>query len=271
MKVKEMGKPMSIADENKQYSLAQILGIWVLGGTPMWILGWLVYPALAQGLPAAEAGMLRIKLLTMGLIWQFVLSMIILYREQGNVRLGTIRKRFWLNHPISPKTGETDKRLWWWLLPFVLAIFAYSTVASGPLTELWLRWFPFLAAPEGFDASTLFAPELLPQWQGAWGLFWWFLVLGVFNTVLGEEFLYRGVLLPKMRGVFGKWDWVANAVLFTLYHIHQPWSWLANLPYGLLLSFSGRYFRSNWFPIILHSGQTVFFLVIILGVVLGLA
>ena len=64
---------------------------------------------------------------------------------------------------------------------------------------------------------------------------------------------------------------IANAVLFTLYHIHQPWTWLANLPYGLLLSFSGRYFRSNWFPIILHSGQTVFFLVIILGVVLGLA
>ena len=23
-------------------------------------------------------------------------------------------------------------------------------------------------------------------------------------------------------GVFGKWDWVANSVLFALYHMHRP-------------------------------------------------
>ena len=34
--------------------------------------------------------------------------------------------------------------------------------------------------------------------------------------------LFRGVLLPKMRGVFGKWDWVANSVLFGPYHMHVP-------------------------------------------------
>ena len=95
--------------------------------------------------------------------------------------------------------------------------------------------------------------------------------MGIFNTVLGEEFLYRGVLLPKMNGVFDKWDWVANVMFFTLYHIHQPWTWLVILPSDLGLAFSGRYFRSNWFPIILHRLQTVVFLVIILGVVLGLA
>jgi uncharacterized protein len=31
---------------------------------------------------------------------------------------------------------------------------------------------------------------------------------------LGEEFLFRGVLLPCMEGVFGRWSWVANGVLF---------------------------------------------------------
>ena len=95
--------------------------------------------------------------------------------------------------------------------------------------------------------------------------------MGIFNTVLGEEFLYRGVLLPKMKGVFGSWDWVANGVLFTLYHVHQPWTWLAILPSDVGLAFSGKYFRSNWFPIILHNGQAVYFGFLILGLVLGLA
>ena len=41
--------------------------------------------------------------------------------------------------------------------------------------------------------------------RGAWGWFALFVVLGVFNTVLGEELLFRGLLLPRMRGVFGRW------------------------------------------------------------------
>lgn len=38
---------------------------------------------------------------------------------------------------------------------------------------------------------------------------------------MGEEFLFRGVLLPRMKGVFGKWDWVANGVLGTFYHVRR--------------------------------------------------
>ena len=51
------------------------------------------------------------------------------------------------------------------------------------------------------------------------------LVSLVFNYLLGEELLFRGVLLPRMAGVFGRWDWVANTVLFGLYHVHKIWSW----------------------------------------------
>jgi len=74
-----------------------------------------------------------------------------------------------------------------------------------------------------------------------------------------------------MKGVFGRWDWVVNAVLFGLYHFHQPWGIPGNILDGLLLSFTGKRYRSNWFPIILHSGQSVYFIVLILGLVLGLA
>ena len=262
---------LSITYKKDQYTLWQILGIWLAAGAPMWLLGWVAYPAMSAGLPPVDAGLLRMKLLTVGLIWQFVLAMIILYREEGNIRLSTISRRFWLNHPVSAKTGETKKALWWWIIPLILLVASLEMGLRSVLVNLWTTIFPFFAEPKGYDASVLFSPELRAQWVGAWNWLGLTFALAIFNTFLGEEFIFRGVLLPKMEGVFGRWDWVANGVLFSFYHLHQPWGILATLPADLIFAYSGKRFHSNWFPIILHSGQSVFFLVLILGLVLGLA
>jgi membrane protease YdiL (CAAX protease family) len=110
------------------------------------------------------------------------------------------------------------------------------------------------------------------QLEGAWWFFGLFIVFAVFNTFLGEEFLFRGVLLPKMSGVFGKWDWLANGFLFGAYHLHQPWGIPGGVLVGaLLFALPAKYFRSTWMAIVLHSGQSVFFGVLILRLVLGLA
>ena len=262
---------LALEQERGQYTLGQIIGIWLAAGAPMWVLGWLVYPALSQNLSVVDAGLLRIKLFTVGLVWQFVLSMLILYREEGDIRIGTIRRRFWLNNPVSPKTGQKNNWLWWLIVPLMLLMVAIAFGASPFLNDMWIKLFPFLAEPEGYSPATLFAPELLTLWIGAWDLLVLSVALSVFNTFLGEEFLFRGALLPRMQGVFGKWDWVANGVLFGLYHLHQPWGLPGNVLAGLVFAFTGRRYRSNWFPIILHSGQSVFFIVLILGLVLGLA
>lgn len=259
------------AAATNQYTLWQILGIWLAAGAPMWLLGWVAYPALSAGLAPLDAGLLRMKLFTVGLVWQFVLAMIILYREEGNIRLGTISRRFWLNHPKSARSGETNKALWWRLIPLILLATALEIGLRSTLVDVWTGIFPFFAEPEGYDMAAMFTPEMRAQMVGAWGLLALFFVSALFNTVLGEEFLFRGVLLPKMEGVFGKWDWVANGALFSFYHLHQPWGILATLPADLVFAFSGKRFRSNWFPIIIHSGQSVFFLFLILGLVLGLA
>ena len=260
-----------ITSKKNQYTLWQIFGIWLAAGAPMWLLGWVAYPALSAGLPLVDAGLMRIKLLTVGLIWEFVLAMLILYREEGNIRLSTIRRRFWLNHPVSPKTGKTRKALWWWIIPLILLTAALEMGLRPTLTNVWTSIFPFFAEPKGYDISALLAPELRAQWVGAWGLLGLFFVSQLFNTFLGEEFIFHGVLLPKMEGVFGKWDWVANGVIFSLYHLHQPWGILANIPANLVFAYSGKRFRNNWFPIILHSGQSIIFMFLILGLVLGLA
>jgi len=254
-----------------QYALWQIIGIWLAAGAPMWILGWLVHPAMSPGLPSTESTLLRFKLLTVGLIWQFVLAMIILYFEEGNIRLSTICRRFWLNHPVSARTGKTMISLWWWIIPLVLLV-AFVEIGLRPtLVNLCAMIFPLFAEPNGYDITELLSPKLGAQMSGTWSLLGLIFVNQIFNTVLGEEFLFRGILLPKMEGVFGKWDWVANGVIFGFYHLHQPWSLLSSAMTGIIYAFSGKRLHSNWFPIILHSGQSVFFLFLILGIVLGLA
>jgi uncharacterized protein len=98
-----------------------------------------------------------------------------------------------------------------------------------------------------------------------------FVISAVFNTILGEEFLFRGVLLPRMEGVFGRWSWVANGVLFGFYHVHLPWGILDNILTGLLYTYPAYRYRSTWMSIILHSAQSVYFAFLVLGIVLGLA
>ncbi len=260
-----------------QYSLAQILGIWAAAALPMAFLGWIVNPILAPSIdqPAGITGIARVILMTLGLIWQFILSMMIVYRETGSLSWSTIRQRLWLNTPRDPKTGEPRRKLWLWLIPLSLLFpaFEFSIIPALALNKLWVSLFPFLAEPPGYDFSdALAAPGIRTQLVGAWWFFGLFIVLAVFNTVLGEEFLFRGVLLPKMSGVFGKWDWLANGFLFGAYHLHQPWGIPGGILVGaLLFALPARYFRSTWMAIVVHSGQSVFFSFLILGLVLGLA
>ena len=108
------------ADETvEQYSLARILTIWALAAIPMGILSWLAFPTLSPDFRTDPlgAGVTRVALLTVGLIWQFVLCLIIVRQEAGDLRWATIKRRLRLNQPQDPRTGERGGRLWLWLIP----------------------------------------------------------------------------------------------------------------------------------------------------------
>jgi membrane protease YdiL (CAAX protease family) len=256
----------------EQYSLAKILGLWVAAALPMAILGWVVHPALAANADPLGSGVIRVILMTVGLIWQFVLSMIIVYREEGDLRLATIRRRLWLNKPRDPKTGQPQSRLWLWLIPLLILLAAFQFLLAPVLNGVWVKVLPFFAEPPQFAMGpVLESPDIQAQLVGAWWFLALFLVMALFNTVLGEEFLFRGVLLPKMEGTFGKWDWVANGVLMGAYHWHQPWGIPGNIVAAVFFfAFPAKRFRCTWMAIILHSMQYVLVIPMILALVLGL-
>jgi membrane protease YdiL (CAAX protease family) len=260
--------------QSEQYSLAKILGIWALATVPMGVLGWLVFPMMAPDAASDPLGfgVTRLVLLALGLVWMFVLSMIIVRREEGNLRWATVKRRLRLNVPRDPATGEPRRRLWLWVVPFLVAVAVVELVLNSPLGNAWVSVFPSLAEPSGYSFDAIFrSQEILARLQGAWWFFALFVVQAAFNTMLGEEFLFRGVLLPRMEGVFGRGSWVANGVLFGLYHVHQPWGIPNSVLTGLLYAFPAYRYRSTWMAIILHSAQSVYFAFLVLGVVLGLA
>ncbi|MFN2112635.1 MAG: lysostaphin resistance A-like protein [Anaerolineales bacterium] len=260
---------MSDGTSIPQYSFGKVIAVWAAAAIPMGLLGWVVAPALAAD--PAKPGFERLAVLTVGLVWQFLLVMFLVYKEAGNLRWQTLKERLWLNAPRSPKTGQTSRKLWWWIVPLLILTAVYDMELGGYVEKFVTSIFPFLAEPPGWALGTLLdSPEGKAMMVGAWDILALFAVNAVFNTVLGEELLFRGLLLPRMNKTFGKWDWVANGVLFGLYHIHQPWSMVA-LGALFLFAYPTKRFRSSWFGIIAHSGQSVFFLFLMLGLVLGLA
>ena len=243
--------------QSEQYSLAKILGIWAAAALPMAALAWIVAPLVAARLdgPVPMARVLLVCL-TVGLIWQFVLVVLLIYWEQGSLRWSILKDALWLHSPRSPRTGRVGGRLWLVLVPATLLFWAEEFIPS----------FPPVA---GHDFGSFLGSHAGQAFMsGNWGWYALEAVLVVFNTVLGEELLFRGLLLPRMRGAFGRWDWVANGFLFAFYHLHMPWAIPSTLLDTFALAYPSRRYRSTLIGIIVHSSQSVFLLAVTLYVVL---
>jgi membrane protease YdiL (CAAX protease family) len=241
-----------------QLSLRGVLGAWAAAALPMGVLAWVVAPLVAGQLsgPAPLARAL-LACLTAGLVWQFVLVAILIRREQGTLRWSVVREALWLRAPTSPRTGRRGGLLWLVVLALMVAFFASEFLPSLPAVPSH-DFGAFLASPAG--------PAFL---HGSWGWFAVLVVLWVFNTVLGEELFFRGYLLPRMAGTFGRWDWLANGVLFAGYHLHVWWSIPRILADAFTLALPSRYYRSSLIGIAVHTSQSVFLCAVVLPLVLA--
>jgi uncharacterized protein len=242
-----------------QYSIWQVLGVWALAAFPIGALAWVVAPVVADRL-SGEGNVPMVKALlvclTVGLIWQFVLVVALVGHEQRSLRWSTLRDALWLHSPRSPRSGRVGGSVWLVLIPLIVAFAAVALIPSLP--------HPVnrdLGAFLGSDAGQSFL-------SGNWVWFGLMVALWVFNTVLGEELLFRGVLLPRMNGAFGRGDWVANGVLFAAYHLHVPWLIPVNLLDTFIVSYPTKRYRSTWIGIAVHSAQSLFFAVLVLTLVL---
>ncbi len=240
-----------------QYTARRIAGVWAAAALPMAVLAWVVAPLLALALdgPAALPRALIVTL-TAGLVWQFALVLLLVRREQGSLRWSVLKDALWLHAPRSPRTGRRGGLVWLVVVPLVVAFAAEQLV-------------PAIPAPADRDMGQFLGSDAGQAFlSGSWG---WLALVGVllvFNTVLGEELLFRGLLLPRMQGVFGRRDWLANGVLFALYHLHVPWVIPVTIADTFILAYPAKRYRSVLVPIAVHSAQTVVIFALALALVL---
>ncbi len=241
------GMTNATAAENiTQLSPAAIIGVWAAATAPMGIGAWVIAPQIKDSL--GDQGLLKALVITLtaGLVWQFVLAVTLVAIEQRSARWSTVREALWLRAPRNAKTGRRGGRLWWIVVPFVFLF------AAGEMV-------PSLPHPDARDFGVIIESDAGQAFlSGNWKWFVIVMVMFIFNTMLGEELLFRGYLLPRMEGAFGDKAWVANGVLFGLYHVHVPWV----IPAVLLidtfaLAYSSQRYRSAWIGIIVHSAQTL--------------
>jgi hypothetical protein len=250
------GTPVPVSVQIPQYSKAAVLGLWAAAAVPMGLLAWAVAPAIAgAGATRERFTVTLLGALTAGLVWQFLLVLAVVGREQRTLRPSVLRAALLLQAPTDRR--RRGGRLWWWAVATTLAVAVLEEVLS--------------VDPEG-PADRSFGLVVGSGWgqdlfRGNWPLFALAVVQFAFNTVLGEELLFRGLLLPRMRGAFGRADWVVNALLFAGYHLHEPWAMPSAFTTGLVQAFATRRWQSAWFGIIAHSAQSVFFTLILLNLV----
>lgn len=238
----------------RQLTLPGVVGVWAAAALPMAVLAWVIAPLLASGwnAPSALAQSL-ILLLTGGLVWQFVLVAFLVFTEQRSLRWAVVREALWLRAPRNPKTGRRGGRMWLIVPVFVIAFFAVELIPFEVPPVAGRDFGEFLGSADG--AALL---------HGSWAWLAILLAFFVFNTVLGEELLFRGYFLPRMNGIFGSKDWVANGILFAVYHLHVPWVIPIALLDTFILSLPSRRYQSALIGIVTHSSQSLVLFTLVL-------
>lgn len=171
-------------------------------------------------------------------------------REGYSLFSREMRGRMWLRWPKGWRH---------WLL--VVGVFAVATVIAvaigAPLSKSLAGLPGFIPpgwVPDTINPLVVIDPENpFPgiNLAGNWGFVFIYVGVLILN-ILGEELYFRGLILPKMRGVFGRWDWVANGSLWALFHFFTRWNYPLLLPIALGIAFIARKTRSVYAVMLLH-------------------
>jgi uncharacterized protein len=165
--------------------------------------------------------------------------------------------------PLAPGTAGSEdtrrvgRKVWLWVLPFVVL----TAVVNAGLID------PEGPLPRDLP-NAIHTNRVEHFFSGNWGWFAVLVAVALLSPVV-EELLFRGLLLPRMRAVFGKRDFVANGALFGLYHLHQPWSMPASVIDGIVnQAYPTRRFQSTWMGIIVHTIPSFLIIAVVLALVL---
>ncbi|MFC1879020.1 lysostaphin resistance A-like protein [Chloroflexota bacterium] len=212
---------------------------------------------------------LLLQITVLGTGAELVAGLVLLRREGYPLRLSALRDRIRWHWPKGRKL---------WVLAGVVFILGMSlSMMMGPVNRA-LASVPGFAPPEWWPAASnptikiSGAADVFPDitLDGNYLFVLLYFIIGLVFNIFGEEIYYRGYLLPRMRSVFGKWDWAANGLLFTLKHVYQRWLFPGILVGGLGFAFTAGPLGSLPLAMIFHwVGNFLFNLIFLIMAATG--
>jgi membrane protease YdiL (CAAX protease family) len=213
---------------------------------------------------------LRLLVMVLGPGAELTVGLVLLKSEGYRFTLAALRDRLRLHWPTGWKA--------WLLAVVVLVIGLVLSMVMEPLNSR-LAAIPAFAPPAWWGPASnptvqvTGAGDVFPDINlvGNYPFVILYFVIGLVFNIFGEEIYYRGYLLPRMRGTFGRWDWIANGALFTLKHAYQRWLYPGILAGSLCYAFAAGPLGSLPLAMIYHwLGNYLFQMSMLIRAVIGL-
>jgi membrane protease YdiL (CAAX protease family) len=193
----------------------------------------------------------------------FFVAALVAYHLEGN-------PWSWQMFKVRFRLKKLTKGDWLWIFGLIALVFL--TYFGLGFTGNWIHAVPFLAPPEswppefgpGGTSHLVFGEFMGMPLKGQWGLVLVYFI-GWFMNIFGEEFWFRGYILPRQELAFGALAWLVNGLMFTFNHLWEPWILIAILPSTLLIVYIVQKRGNTWISIIQHGVVNLSLLIYLLG------
>jgi membrane protease YdiL (CAAX protease family) len=195
------------------------------------------------------------------------LASLVVYKLEGNPPT-------WKAFASRYRLHKMDRMDLIWLAGlFIVSTFTYFGLT---FTAEWLASMPAFAPPDFFPAE-LSPSGINIQVPGEFMGFplkgmWWVLLVYFFGwlfNIFGEEFWFRGYMLPRQELAYKQYAWIVHGILFTCFHIFWKWNLIALLPGSLFMAYAVQRRRNTWISILWHGTMNFIPMIWIVNGILG--
>lgn len=177
------------------------------------------------------------------------ITALILYKKEGN-------KWNWQDFAQRNRLRKMTKTDWLWavgLLSFGFIVFA----GLSPIGN-WLAKIPFFSPPDFFPAEINPNKARISGYMMDYklsGQYWIIVVyfIGWFFNIVGEELLWRGMILPRQIKRYGSKAWFYHGIIWTFWHFFWTWNLFSIFPFAMALSYVTFKRQNTFIPIFAHG------------------
>jgi membrane protease YdiL (CAAX protease family) len=226
---------MDKGTEIKKLGLTGSFAIYVPAATLLYCLTKYLIPYLSK-VTGQETVLFWFIVAALGVFMPLIVTGILILKAEGY----KMSKNTIINRLRFRKISKSD--MIWAVTGLIIVAIISGIIMKG--LELLIGEYDHSPVFMSFEPLTRGRYWLLIIWLPYWIL-----------NILGEEFIWRGVMLPRQEIAFGKYAWLIHGTGWGLFHIAFGWQLLITLiPLIYIQSYIVQRKKNSWIGVIMHGG-----------------